>query len=57
MQQILHGKICRTPEINPVVALFASVNAGFPKKEKGLNEALFIQSPIAENEGFEPPVP
>ena len=51
------GKICRTPQLNPVVTLFANVNAGLPKKEKGLNEAIFIQSQSAERRGFEPRVP
>lgn len=50
------GKICRTPQLNPVVALFANVNEGLPKKAKGLNEVIFIQSQSAEREGFEPSV-
>ncbi len=51
------GKICRTPQINPVITLFASVNADFTKKETGLIISNFDQSLSAERRGFEPRVP
>ena len=53
---IFDGKNCRTPQLNPVIALFSNYNADFAKKEKGLNDQFFIQSPSAVRGGFEPPV-
>ena len=51
---VFDGENCRTPKLNPVIALFSNYNADFAKKEKGLNDPFFIQSPPAEREGLLP---
>ena len=51
---VFDGENCRTPKLNPVIALFSNYSEDFAKKEKGLNDPFFIQSPSAEREGLLP---
>ena len=51
------GKICRTPSLNPVLGLFASIDKGLAKNKKGQLIRNYQLSPSAEEKGFEPPIP
>ncbi len=50
------GKKCRTPKLNPVFELFASIGKGLGKNKRGQMNVKFQLSPSAERGGFEPPV-
>lgn len=50
------GKNCRTPKLNSIFALFASVDQGFDKMKKGQLTRFCQLSPSAERGGFEPPL-
>ena len=50
------GKKCRTPKLNPVLSLFASIDRDLQKKKKGQPNLNFRLSPSAERGGFEPPL-
>ena len=51
------GKKCRTPKLNPVLSLFASIDKGLQKNKMGQPNLNFRLSPSAERGGFEPPIP
>ena len=51
------GKICRTPNLNPVLSLFASIDRGLVKNKKGQLIRNYQLSPSVEEKGFEPPIP
>ena len=51
------GKKCRSPKLNPVLSLFASIDKGLRKNKKGQPNSYFRLSPSAERRGFEPRVP
>ena len=54
---VFDGNKFRTPKLNKIFDLFASIERGLQGNEKGITELNFQLSPTAENEGFEPPVP
>ena len=48
------GKKCRTPKLNPVLSLFASIDRDLQKKKKGQPNSYFRLSPSAERGGLIP---
>lgn len=48
------GKKCRTPKLNPVFELFATIDEGFREIKKGTSDLNYRLSLSAERQGFEP---
>ncbi len=51
------GKKCRTPKLNKIFSLIASMGTGFMENKKGQLTHFCQLSPSAERQGFEPWVP